>query len=225
VARTDVICQTGGIPLVYVTVEDKLPAGLTFVSASNGGVYNSGSRTIIWMLDTLDPGATLTLSYTVRVDASGDWTNAACAAGADQSGTVTSDCADVTVTGVQATPTPVPTGTPQPTDTPRPTNDNESRPTNDNESPPTNDNESQPTGTPRPTSTGTPAPPAPTTVAPGPALRPTLTEPELEVKQEVVEIVRERQAGVGPQAPVQVPIQAPVQVPGNQGSIPQSGHR
>ena len=45
-------------------VTDELPAGLTFGSASNGGVYDNGM--VIWDLDTVAAGQVTTLSYTAR---------------------------------------------------------------------------------------------------------------------------------------------------------------
>jgi hypothetical protein len=183
-----------GIPLANVTVADRLPSGLTFVSASNGGVYDSGSRTITWQLDGLDPGASATLTYTVTVNEPGYWTNSACAAGADPLGAVVSDCTDVTVTG--GLPTPTPTDTPQPTATPTPT----VLPT------PTVTPTLAPgarAATPGPTSASTslPSSPQPPVVSP----TPTLTDPEIEVLGEVVDRVNERETGGGPPVPVQLP--------------------
>ncbi|HRH41197.1 MAG TPA: DUF11 domain-containing protein [Pyrinomonadaceae bacterium] len=48
-----------------VTVEDILPAGVTFVSADNGGTYNSGTNKISWNLGTMAAGATQTLTVIV----------------------------------------------------------------------------------------------------------------------------------------------------------------
>jgi extracellular elastinolytic metalloproteinase len=47
-----------------VTVEDQLPAGLTFVSASNGGTFSNGA--VRWNLGTLQTGQTVTLTYKVK---------------------------------------------------------------------------------------------------------------------------------------------------------------
>ncbi|MCB8975991.1 MAG: carboxypeptidase regulatory-like domain-containing protein [Ardenticatenaceae bacterium] len=47
----------GGVNLTNVTITDTLPTEATFVSASNGGVYDSGSHTITWSSTSL--GGTL----------------------------------------------------------------------------------------------------------------------------------------------------------------------
>ncbi|MCS7069177.1 MAG: hypothetical protein NZN28_11185 [Meiothermus sp.] len=54
------------IALENAIVEDVLDAGLEFVSASEGGSYASGSRTVRWNL-TLTAGSTRTLSLETRV--------------------------------------------------------------------------------------------------------------------------------------------------------------
>ena len=52
-------------------VYDTLPAKVNFVSASNGGVYNSGNRTIRWSVGDLASGSgTRQLSYVVTVSSS-----------------------------------------------------------------------------------------------------------------------------------------------------------
>jgi uncharacterized repeat protein (TIGR01451 family) len=53
-------------------ITDHLPSQLTFVSASNGGVYNSSSRTVTWNLGTVPvTGATpRTVTLTVKVKSS-----------------------------------------------------------------------------------------------------------------------------------------------------------
>ncbi|UQN07810.1 isopeptide-forming domain-containing fimbrial protein [Deinococcus sp. QL22] len=52
-----------------VTVSDTLPAGLTFVRASDGGTYNSANRTVTWTLASLAGNATKTLTLTVTAPA------------------------------------------------------------------------------------------------------------------------------------------------------------
>jgi len=49
----------GSNVLVDVVVEDKLPTGLTFVNASNGGTNTDSDRTIRWIIGALDPGASV----------------------------------------------------------------------------------------------------------------------------------------------------------------------
>jgi uncharacterized repeat protein (TIGR01451 family) len=46
---------------------DVLPEGTTFVSASNGGTYNSSSRTVTWQLGTVNVGYTGSRSLVVKV--------------------------------------------------------------------------------------------------------------------------------------------------------------
>ncbi|HEY1293013.1 MAG TPA: hypothetical protein VGJ60_08045, partial [Chloroflexota bacterium] len=183
-------------------------------------------RTIRWLLGTLDAGASVTLSYTATANAPGTWTNAACAAANDESGEPVSDCTDVTVGVGQPAPTPppppspppppppgppsppgpqantaTPTPSPTPTVTPTPTITPTLRP-----GAPTFTPIPTPTNTPVPTATRIPPPPAtPTPVPPTPVASPTLTQPEQEVLAEVIEIVKERIAGVAPQVPLQVP--------------------
>jgi uncharacterized repeat protein (TIGR01451 family) len=48
---------------------DVLPAGLTFVSASNGGTYNPATRTVTWSLGTVNVGFTGTRTLTTTVTA------------------------------------------------------------------------------------------------------------------------------------------------------------
>lgn len=51
-----------------VSVLDLLPPGVTFVSASGTGTYNSGTG--VWTVGTLAPGATASITITVNVTAS-----------------------------------------------------------------------------------------------------------------------------------------------------------
>src|SRR5205085_1650172 len=48
-----------------LVITSALPAGVTFVSASNGGTYNSGPNTVTWPATGLANGASL--NYTVTV--------------------------------------------------------------------------------------------------------------------------------------------------------------
>ncbi len=53
-----------------VLIQDPLPAGLTFVSADNGGVYNPSTRTVTWpVIPTLANQASATRTITARVPA------------------------------------------------------------------------------------------------------------------------------------------------------------
>ena len=58
-----------------VVVTDSLPVGVTFVSASGGGLNNSG--VVNWSLGTLTNGQTSNLTVTVSAPASGSLTNVA----------------------------------------------------------------------------------------------------------------------------------------------------
>ncbi len=51
-----------------VTISDTLPSGLTIMTASNGGAYDSGSRTVTWSLPDLAAGASGSVTLTVLVD-------------------------------------------------------------------------------------------------------------------------------------------------------------
>ncbi|WP_158263799.1 beta strand repeat-containing protein [Deinococcus arcticus] len=52
-----------------VTVTDVLPAGLTFVSADNGGSYTAGTRTVTWTLTSVAGNANTDLTLTVTAPA------------------------------------------------------------------------------------------------------------------------------------------------------------
>ena len=61
---------TGQLDLSNITLVDTLPAGVIFVSASNGGSYNAGTNTVTWAIPDLDVssnGAACVANYvTVR---------------------------------------------------------------------------------------------------------------------------------------------------------------
>jgi fimbrial isopeptide formation D2 family protein len=58
-------------PVTNAVITDPIPAGLTYVngSASNGGVYNAGTRTLTWTFPTLSAGGSVTFQTTVNQDA------------------------------------------------------------------------------------------------------------------------------------------------------------
>ncbi|GHG22939.1 hypothetical protein GCM10017784_13340 [Deinococcus indicus] len=58
------VTNTTAVPAAAYTVTDTLPAGLTFASASQGGTYDSASRTVTWTLPALAGNATQTLTLT-----------------------------------------------------------------------------------------------------------------------------------------------------------------
>jgi hypothetical protein len=110
--------EGGGVAVTIEVIEDQIPSGLTFISASDGGTLVNGN-TVRWVLDAvLDPGASLTVSYTASLNASGDTTNSACVDAGDNNGNETSDCDEAPVT--RQTPTPLPSDTPTQTSTPVP---------------------------------------------------------------------------------------------------------
>lgn len=55
----------GTAPNVVIT--DQLPMQVDFLSASNGGTYDAATRTVTWHLGNLEPGASGTVTLTVRV--------------------------------------------------------------------------------------------------------------------------------------------------------------
>lgn len=61
--------NTGNATAEEVTVTNPLPRGAKFLSATNGGTMGRG--VVTWQLDGLAPGATESMSYTVKSDAGG----------------------------------------------------------------------------------------------------------------------------------------------------------
>ncbi|HVY38693.1 MAG TPA: CCXG family PEP-CTERM protein, partial [Polyangia bacterium] len=51
-----------------VTIADTLPSGVTIMSASNGGAYDSGTNTVTWSLSDLAAGASGSVTLTVLVN-------------------------------------------------------------------------------------------------------------------------------------------------------------
>ena len=72
------VTNIGGTTANNVIVSDLLPSGLSFVNASNGGIY--ASNKIIWpVVDSLSPGGELNYSIVVTATQSGLFTNIASA--------------------------------------------------------------------------------------------------------------------------------------------------
>jgi uncharacterized repeat protein (TIGR01451 family) len=67
----DVVNNVEGDPATGVVVTDTLPAGLTYVSSSNSGVWDPITRTVTWTVGDLASGAhfTPTVTATVTADA------------------------------------------------------------------------------------------------------------------------------------------------------------
>jgi uncharacterized repeat protein (TIGR01451 family) len=66
------VSNSGTAPAANVRVEEALPEGLQFVSASEGGVYNPTNCTIAWTIGTLSAGQKQTVSVKVMAKAPGD---------------------------------------------------------------------------------------------------------------------------------------------------------
>ena len=78
------VANKGDAPARELMVEDQLPAGVDFVSASNGGRASGGK--VRWSVDALAPGQSMMFNVTVMPKAAGTFTNrvaaeASCAAG------------------------------------------------------------------------------------------------------------------------------------------------
>ncbi len=59
----------GPMPSANATITDFLPAGLSFVSATNGGTYNATSKTVKWNLGTVAVNYTGSVSLTAKIAA------------------------------------------------------------------------------------------------------------------------------------------------------------
>jgi uncharacterized repeat protein (TIGR01451 family) len=59
--------NSGNAPATGVRIDDSLPAGVIFTSASNGGIFNPTSRTVTWSIGALAPGAAGSVTLSVAV--------------------------------------------------------------------------------------------------------------------------------------------------------------
>ena len=66
--------NTADVDAEYVTVTDVLPVGVEFVSASNGGVYDTETNTVTWILN-ITSGERVSLTVNVKVIVYGSLTN------------------------------------------------------------------------------------------------------------------------------------------------------
>ncbi|MDD5039944.1 MAG: SdrD B-like domain-containing protein [Patescibacteria group bacterium] len=57
---------TGNTPVFNAHVSDVLPANTTFVSAANGGTYDSATNTVTWDLGTVNPDDSGTVTFVVK---------------------------------------------------------------------------------------------------------------------------------------------------------------
>jgi uncharacterized repeat protein (TIGR01451 family) len=71
------VVNLGQGPATNVLLTDVLPAGLDFISASDGGAYDGDKRRCEWSLGTLGPGQTRAVTISIRARAPGNWVNQA----------------------------------------------------------------------------------------------------------------------------------------------------
>jgi uncharacterized repeat protein (TIGR01451 family) len=71
------VFNPGSAAAMNVQVTDQLPAGLDFVSATDAGVYDAGSRTVTWNVGTLPPGQRRAMHLKVVGKTLGDYVNRA----------------------------------------------------------------------------------------------------------------------------------------------------
>ncbi len=64
--------NTGSAPAADVLMTDALPAGLDFVSATDGGTFDPASRTVNWRLSALPPGGRRNVGYRVKATGLGE---------------------------------------------------------------------------------------------------------------------------------------------------------
>ncbi|TDO19618.1 DUF7507 domain-containing protein [Pedobacter duraquae] len=88
---TITVKNTGNVALNNTNISDPVPNSTTFTAAQNGGVLNGTTNTVGFVIPTLAPGATTTVSFTVTVNA--DLTNT----------TVIANTATVTNAAIQKT--------------------------------------------------------------------------------------------------------------------------
>lgn len=67
------VTNTGDAPATNTLLVDQLPGGMTFVSASDGGAQSGG--TVTWSLGTLEPGASRTVTISLKAMSAGDVKN------------------------------------------------------------------------------------------------------------------------------------------------------
>lgn len=75
------VVNSGDALATNVKLFDTLPAGLEFVSASDGGVYDKTTRRCDWTIGTLPPGQSRTVTIKMMAVKPGEWVNQALAQG------------------------------------------------------------------------------------------------------------------------------------------------
>ena len=69
VTYTITVTNNGPSTVTGAAVSDSLPAGTTFVSATNGATYDSGTNTVHFTTGTMAPGGTSSFQLTLAIDA------------------------------------------------------------------------------------------------------------------------------------------------------------
>ena len=72
---TITVANTGDAAAVDAVVKDPIPAGATFVSATEGGKVDAGA--VVWNLGTLAPGASKTVNVSLNVASTSNISNTA----------------------------------------------------------------------------------------------------------------------------------------------------
>ena len=88
------VANTGDAPASELVIEDAVPAGTKFVSATNGGKLSAGK--VIWNLDALNPNQKRTVSMTVMPASAGTVKNTAAAKAVCAEGVTASASTDIT---------------------------------------------------------------------------------------------------------------------------------
>ncbi len=110
VTYTIEVKNTGDAVAENVQITDTLPTGVTYVSSTENGNYDSAARTVTWNVDDLDAGASKSVTVTVTANATGTLNNVAAVTADDV--TEIKDNAEITVTSGDTDPTTPPTTTP-----------------------------------------------------------------------------------------------------------------
>jgi uncharacterized repeat protein (TIGR01451 family) len=76
---TLVVTNTGKGSATGLVLTDRLPDGLDFMSATDGGMFDAKSRQVRWSLESLAAGQSRTVTVHVKAIKSGDWINQAVA--------------------------------------------------------------------------------------------------------------------------------------------------
>lgn len=74
ISYTIVVENTADVNADNIIVQDVLPEGFEFISASNGGVYDENNRIVTWILNIASKG-TLNLTVDIKTIAAGNLTN------------------------------------------------------------------------------------------------------------------------------------------------------